>query len=88
MNEQMKKFLEEAAKDKELQAELTKVTNQHFAEIAKRRGYDLKPEDFDVDAGRELSPDELAAVAGGEEDYCWHGSNAFSCVHCILVGVF
>jgi hypothetical protein len=65
----MKKFLGEAAENKELQSELRRVIQQNFAEIAKRRGYDLKPEDFD--AGKKLSLEELAAVAGGAACGCF-----------------
>jgi predicted ribosomally synthesized peptide with nif11-like leader len=84
MNEQMKKFLEEAAQDKELQSELMKVARQNLAEMAKRRGYDLKPEDFDAD--QELSADELDAVAGGGGCGCFIAGGGSDGSICFLGG--
>jgi predicted ribosomally synthesized peptide with nif11-like leader len=86
MKEQMKKFMEEVSKDKGLQLELVKDTKQNLAEIAKRRGYDLKPEDFDAD--QELSAEELNAVAGGAVCGCFFLGGGNGEVNCGVMGGF
>ena len=70
MNENLKKFLEEASKNEELKARLTALTDKEIAvdktiEIAKEYGFTLTAEDFQPADGAELSLDELDSVAGG-----------------------
>ena len=76
MNENLKKFLEEASRNDELKARLTALTDKETAvekavEIAKEYGFTLTAEDFQPADGGELSLDELDQVAGGKgDDYC------------------
>ena len=75
MNENLKKFLEEASKNEELKAKLAALTDKETAvakaiEIAKEYGFALTAEDFKPADGAELSLDELNAVAGGQGDNC------------------
>ena len=70
MNENLKKFLEEASKNEELKASLTTLTDKDTAvekaiEIAKEYGFTLTDENFQSADGAELSLDELDSVAGG-----------------------
>ena len=70
MNENLKKFLEEASKNEELKARLAALTDKETAvekavEIAKEYGFALTAEDFQPADGGELSLDELDQVAGG-----------------------
>ena len=70
MNENLKKFLEEASKNEELKAKLAALTDKETAvekavEIAKEYGFTLTEEDFQPADGAELSLDELDRVAGG-----------------------
>ena len=70
MNENLKKFLEEASKNEELEASLTALTDKDTAvekaiEIAKEYGFTLTAENFQPADGAELSLDELDSVAGG-----------------------
>ncbi|MEE3482428.1 MAG: Nif11-like leader peptide family natural product precursor [Lachnospiraceae bacterium] len=70
MNENLKKFLEEASKNEELKAKLAALTDKETAvekaiEIAKEYGFALTAEDFQPADGGELSLDDLNAVAGG-----------------------
>ena len=70
MNENLKKFLEEASKNEELKAKLAALTDKETAvdkaiEIAKEYGFTLTSEDFKPADGAELSLDELDSVAGG-----------------------
>ena len=70
MNENMKKFLEEAGKNEELKAKLAALTDKDTAvekaiEIAKEYGFTLTAENFQPADGAELSLDELDSVAGG-----------------------
>ena len=70
MNENLKKFLEEASKNEELKAKLAALTDKETAvekaiEIAKEYGFALTAEDFQPADGGELSLDELDQVAGG-----------------------
>ena len=81
MNENLKKFLEEASKNEELKARLAALTDKETAvekavEIAKEYGFTLTAEDFQPADGAELSLDELEHVAGGicmifGEDCTW-----------------
>ena len=70
MNENVKKFLEEAEKNEELKAKLAALTDKETAAekaaaIAKEYGFDLKPEDFQPKEDVDLSDEELTRVAGG-----------------------
>ena len=70
MNENLKKFLEEASKNEELKAKLEALTDKETAvdktiEIAREYGFALTAEDFQPLKGEELSLDELDQVAGG-----------------------
>ena len=70
MNENLKKFLEEASKNEELKAKLSALTDKETAvekviELAKEYGFTLTAEDFQPAEGAELSLDELDSVAGG-----------------------
>ena len=75
MNENLKKFLEEASKNEELKAKLAALTDKETAvekaiEIAKEYGFALTAEDFQPTDGAKLSLDELDQVAGGSDDDC------------------
>ena len=70
MNENLKKFLEEASKNEELNARLAALTDKETTvekaiELAKEYGFTLTAEDFQPADGAELSLDELDSVAGG-----------------------
>ena len=70
MNENLKKFLEEASKNEELKARLAALTDKETAaekviELAKEYGFTLTAENFQPADGAELSLDELDSVAGG-----------------------
>ena len=70
MNENLKKFLEEASKNEELKARLAALTDKETTvekaiELAKEYGFTLTAEDFQPADGAELSLDELDSVAGG-----------------------
>ena len=81
MNENLKKFLEEAGKNEELKVRLAALTDKETAaekviELAKEYGFTLTAEDFQPADGPELSLDELERVAGGicmivGEDCTW-----------------
>ena len=81
MNENLKKFLEEASKNEELKTKLEALTDKETAgeravEIAKEYGFSLTAEDFKSAEGGELSVDELEQVAGGMGlvGHCSNGS--------------
>ena len=70
MNENLKKFLEEASKNEELKTKLEALTDKDTAtekaiEIAKEYGFTLTTEDFKETNGAVISDDELDQVAGG-----------------------
>ena len=70
MNENMKKFLEEASKNEELKAKLAALTDKDTAvekaiEIGKEYGFNLTTEDFETTDGEEVSDDDLKTVGGG-----------------------
>ena len=70
MNENLKKFLEEASENEELKAKLAALTDKETTvekviELAKEYGFTLTAEDFQPAEGAELSLDELDSVAGG-----------------------
>ena len=85
MNENLKKFLEEASKNEELKAKLTALTDKETAvekavEIAKEYGFTLTAEDFQPADGAELSLDELDQVAGGAWCLVIGGGSRCNCV--------
>ena len=70
MNENLKKFLEEASKNEELKTKLETLPDKDTAtekaiEIAKEYGFTLTTEDFKETHGAVISDDELDQVAGG-----------------------
>ena len=78
MNENVKKFLEEASKNEELKAKLAALTDKDTAvvkavEIAKEYGFTLTADDFKTADGTDLSADELEAVAGGGDCFMYGG---------------
>lgn len=82
MDENLKKFLEEASKNEELKAKLTALTDKDTmadkaVEIAKEYGFTLTVEDFHASEGEALSEDEMKQVVGGTVDIK-HG--------CLMVG--
>ena len=86
MNENLKKFLEEASKNEELKAKLAALTDKETAvekaiELAKEYGFALTAEDFQPADGAELSLDELDRVAGGANCV------ASSSVMCMVFGM-
>ena len=94
MNENLKKFLEEASKNEELKARLAALTDKETAvekavEIAKEYGFTLTAEDFQPAENDELSLDELEKVAGGMPDCScfilgvWDGASD----HCKAIGL-
>ena len=92
MNENLKKFLEEAGKNKELKSKLEALTDKNTLvtntiEIAKEHGFHLTPEDFETPNAEEMSPDELDAVAGGgwKLPLCVGASGGKDCM-CIFIG--
>ena len=72
MTDNMKKFLEEASKDKEYLEKLTKAeTPEAMMALAKEKGYALTAEDMKSDqSSGKLSDDEVDAVAGGKACAC------------------
>ncbi|MEE3462081.1 MAG: Nif11-like leader peptide family RiPP precursor [Lachnospiraceae bacterium] len=83
MNENLKKFLEEASKNEGLKTKLKALTDKDTAtekaiEIAKEYGFTLTAEDFKEIQGAVLSDDELDQVAGG--GCIFGGSNPTGCL--------
>lgn len=73
MTDNMKKFLEESSKDRELVDKLIKAkTQEEIIALAKEKGFALTEDDMKQDAGiQEVSDDEISAVAGGKHScYC------------------
>ena len=73
MTDNMKKFLEEASKDREFIEKWKKTeTLEAIISLAAEKGFALTPEDLknEPPAVAELSDDELEAVAGGKKCYC------------------
>jgi len=69
MTENLKKFLEEVSKDRELTERIGKEENSEvIIDIAKGMGIELTLADFEEN--REISDDELDAVAGGGDVSC------------------
>ena len=92
MNENLKKFLEEASKNEELKAKLAALTDKDTVaakavELAKEYGFTLTAEDFKPTDGAKLSLDELESVAGGDA-WCpagWPGQDDSNC-YCVMFG--
>ena len=92
MNENLKKFLEEARTNEELKAKLAALTDKDTVaakavEIAKEYGFTLTAEDFQPTDGAKLSLDELESVAGGDA-WCpagWPGQDDSNC-YCVMFG--
>ena len=82
MNENLKNFLEEVGKNKELKAKLEALTDKDTAvekviKIAEEYGFTLTVEDFKKKAGEELSDENLASAAGGRDgDLVLNSNNA------------
>ena len=70
MTENMKKFLELAASDSELTAQLKDMDKDAIIAAAQQRGIALTEADFAADKSAELSEDELDEVAGGGKCAC------------------
>ena len=88
MNENLKKFLEEASKNEELKTKLEALTDKDTAtekaiEIAKEYGFTLTTEDFKETHGAVLSDDELDQVAGGA---CFLGGSDRDPYMCMIMG--
>ena len=92
MTDNMKKFLEEVSKDKELIEKLSKAeTPEAVIALAKEIGFELTAEDLkSKETISEISDDELEDVAGGKKCYCVLGgggtgeegvSKTCACVH-------
>ena len=75
MTENMKKFLELAASDSELTAQLNGMGKDGIIAAAQQRGIALTEADFAVDKSAELSEDELDEVAGGGKCACVLGGS-------------
>ena len=73
MTDKMKSYLEAATRDKEHLEKLKTAKNtEEIAALAKEKGFDLSAEDLTPDTeNRQLSEDELAAVAGGGVCGCY-----------------
>ena len=88
MNENLKKFLEEASKNEELKTKLEALTDKDTAtekaiEIAKEYGFTLTTEDFKETHGAVISDDELDQVAGGA---CFLGGSDRDPYMCMIMG--
>ena len=75
MTDNMKKFLEEASKEKALSEKLSKTeTPEAVIALAKKMGFTLTAEDLKAEeTWSEISDDEMAAVAGGKLCSCFLG---------------
>ena len=87
MNENLKKFLEEASKNEELKTKLKALTDkdtdtEKAIEIAKEYGFTLTAEDFKETQGAVISDDELDQVAGGA---CFLGGTPRE-IQCVIMG--
>lgn len=89
MNESIKKLLEMASNNPELQQKLNGTLRESLIALAKEAGISLTDADFEQ-AG-EISDDELTTVAGGEKCYCVVGGagsgdgNVKTCA-CVIYG--
>ncbi len=72
MTDNMKKFLEEASKEKALSEKLSKTeTPEAVIALAKKMGFTLTAEDLKAEeTWSEISDDEMAAVVGGKWCTC------------------
>ena len=91
MTENMKKFLEEMSKNKELKEKVKTQGKEEIIALAKELGVILTEADFEAPEG-ELSEKELAGVSGGGECWCVVGgggtedSNGNVCA-CVALGM-
>ncbi len=91
MNDNMKKLVDLASKDKEMSAKLQKASKEQVIALAKEHGIKLTEADFETPQGK-VSDDELAAVAGGGICVCVLGGGGKAdegektCA-CVIVGV-
>ena len=93
MTDNMKKFLEEASKDKEFIEKLQKAeTPEAVIALAKEIGFELTTDDLkSKETISEISDEELEAVAGGKICFCELGGggtgddNEKTCA-CVLGG--
>ena len=69
MTENMKKFLEEASKNKDLLEKARTLSKEDLPALAKELGIALTEADLEASEG-ELSEKELSGVAGGGECWC------------------
>lgn len=75
MTENMKKLLELASNNPELQEKLSNSTKENIIVLAKEVGVSLTEADFEALQG-EIGDDELDAVAGGDKCYCFAGGGS------------
>ena len=75
MTENMKHFLEEISGDKEIIERINQAPDMETViALAKEKGFILTEEDLKPDTGIQMvSDDELDAVAGGKECFCFAG---------------
>jgi predicted ribosomally synthesized peptide with nif11-like leader len=89
LSEKGKKFFVEIMKNEELKEALLQESRKSVLAVAEKFGYDLKMEDFAID-NKELSEDELEAVAGGKGGcgclFLGGGGGGGSVCVCILGG--
>ena len=79
--EEAKRFLEQVKADEQLQKRMSELKPDEVEKFAKELGFDVTGEDLEKalrqlrqteEQPRELNPDELDNVAGGE---CWQGED-------------
>jgi len=67
MTDQMKKFMKFVSANQDAFPRIGEMTKEEIIASAMAKGFELTQDDFDKQYC-ELSDDELAAVAGGEDD--------------------
>ncbi len=72
MNEKLEKLSKLASEDEELRIKMQKADKGQIITLAKELGITLTDDDFEMPKGV-VSDDELAAVAGGGDCYCYAG---------------
>lgn len=92
MTENMKKLLELASKNPDLQDKLANATKESLIVLAKEAGVSLTEADFESPAD-EISDEELETVSGGKRCYCIVGgggtgeaSNGTKTCACVISG--